>query len=138
MPLDMKNLSARGRPSLLSSRNNQCRNKNKRKTPPATRRIGADFPIDSATTGSLDHAAERTCIGVSEVLKAQTMRNGSSPRTKNTEKNIPQVKNHLLALAPMPESTSALMMALSTEEIASKSERPSIVIMAPNNISIFY
>src|SRR3989344_9287921 len=130
----MKNFSVLGKPIFLSSRNSQCRNKNKRNTPPATKSIGADFSIGSKTKGSEDHAADKICKGLSVVLKAQIIAKGRSPRTKNTAINIPQVRNHLRAREPMVESTSAFIIALSTDETASKSERPMIVIRAENRI----
>jgi len=136
--LDIKNFSVLGKPRCLSSRKSQCKNKNKRNTPPATSRIGADFSMDSKTKGSLDQAAEKICIGFRDALKAQIIAKGRRPRTKNTAINMPQVKNHRLAFAPIVESTSALMMALSTDETASKSDKPMIVNKAENSIVIFY
>ena len=86
----------------------------------------------------LDQAADKICIGESVVLKAQTIMKGRNPRTKKTAMNIPHVKNQRLALAPIVFNTSALMMALSTDETASKSESPMIVKRAENIIFLIY
>ena len=94
-----------------------------------------NFSMEDKTKGSLDQAADKICIGVSVVLKAQIITKGRSPRTRKTAKNIPQVRNQRLAFAPMVCRTSALMMALSTDETASKSERPTIVMRAENIIN---
>ena len=100
--------------------------------------MGADFSIDSCTTGLLVHAADKTCIGDNDVLKAHIIKNGNKPLTKNTAIKIPHVRNQRLARAPIVESTSALIIALSMDEIASKRDRPIIVSIAENNILIFY
>src|SRR3989338_8298208 len=94
--------------------------------------------MDSSTNGSLDQAADKICIGESVVLKAQTIIKGKSPRTKKTAINIPHVNNQRLARAPIVFKTSALMMALSTDETASKSDRPIMVIKAEKIIITFY
>src|SRR3989344_3246645 len=132
----MKNFSVLGKPNFLSSKKSQWRNRKSKKTPPATSRMGADFSMDSKTSGSLDQAADKICIGVRDVLKAQIITKGKTPRTKKTAMNIPQVRNSLRDRVPLVFKTSALIIALSTDETASKSDKPIIVIKAENIIVV--
>src|SRR3989338_3002739 len=95
-----------------------------RKTPPPTKRRGADVSIASATAGSLLKVANNASIGPSVGLTAQTIAHGKRPRTTNTAKRIPQIKNHRRAFSPIVERTSALMIALSILLIASNKQSP--------------
>lgn len=102
--------------------------------PPATSSMGAERSIEVCTTGSELHAAVNTCRADKLVLKIQIILKGKTPLIKNTAINIPQVRNHLRALAPIVDNISAFIIALSTEEIASKTESPMIVKIAPSII----
>ena len=63
-----------------------------------------------------------------------TMIQGSTPRRMNTANRIPQVRNHLRALACMVGRTSALMMALSMLVTVSKRARPRTMRMVEGDI----
>ena len=80
--------------------------------------------IDATTAGSDDKAAVKAPTGPKAGLTTQTISQGSKPLNKNTAIKSPEIKNHLLALADIVDKTSALMMALSTEEIVSNKINP--------------
>ena len=96
--------------------------------PPPESSICFELSIASATAGSELKAAVNDPIGPKPGLTAQTMAQGSAPRSKKTAIKSPQSKNHLLARWLMVERTSALITALSIEEIVSKSTSPETII----------
>lgn len=71
--------------------------------------------------------AVRAPIGPKEGETAHTISHGKNPRIIKTASNSPQVKNHLFAFSPIVDRTSALIMALSIEEILSKSTKPETI-----------
>ena len=71
-------------------------------------------------------------------LKAQIIVKGKTPRTTKTAINIPQVKNHFRARELIVDKTSALIIALSTDEIVSKSARPRMMSKMVNSIYTYY
>jgi hypothetical protein len=89
--------------------------------------MGADCSIAAITSGSLENVAVNAPIGPREVVDIQTISQGSNPRIAKTAINNPHVKNQRLALAPMVESTSALIMALSILVIVSNKTRPAMI-----------
>lgn len=97
--------------------------------PPAIRSIGAEDSTASVTLGSPLKVAVREPIGPKLGETAQTISQGSAPRTTKTATKSPQVKNHLLALSPIVERIWALIMALSTDETVSKRISPKTIKM---------
>jgi hypothetical protein len=91
--------------------------------------MGADCSIAVITTGSLENVAVKAPIGPREEVDNQTISQGSNPLIAKTAINNPQVKNQRLALSPIVESTSALIMALSTLVIVSNKTRPAMIRM---------
>ena len=104
--------------------------------PPPESKICLELSIASATAGSELKAAVNDPIGPKPGLTAQTIAQGSAPRSKNTAIKSPHKRNHFLALLLMVERTSALITALSIEETVSKSTRPRTTKMI-DKISIF-
>ena len=102
----------------------QCRNRKMRNVPPATSSMGADCWMAAVTRGSLEKVAVRASTGPRPGVAAQTMNQGRSPRTRNTAMRMPQMRNQRRAFSCMVESTSALMMALSTLLTVSKRQSP--------------
>ena len=92
--------------------------------PPPAKRIGADFSIDSKTTGSLLNDAVSALIGPSAGLAAQIIIQGNSPLITSTANNMPQSKNHWCTRRLIVESTSALIIALSILLIISNKHKP--------------
>jgi hypothetical protein len=89
--------------------------------------MGADCSIAAITIGSLENVAVNASIGPREGVDIHTISQGSNPRIAKTAINNPQVKNQRLALSPMVESTSALIMALSMLVIVSNKTRPAMI-----------
>ena len=100
--------------------------------------MGADFSIELFTAISPENVAVKEPIIPREGLNAQTIAQGKTPLTKNTAIKSPQTKNHLRIRAPIVESTSALIIALSIDETTSKRQSPKMVIMIEKTITIFY
>lgn len=115
-----------GSPNFLGSRKSQWKKTNTMNTPPPMRRRGDDFSIARTISGLLEKVSVRACRKDLFGKKSQTIRNGRSPLTTNTPNNRPQKRNHFRAAGFMVERTSALMMALSTLDMISKRERPSM------------
>lgn len=86
-------------------------------------RIGEECSIAAATLGSLLKVAVRAETGPSPELN-HTISQGRTPLTTKTAITIPQSRNHLLALLPIVESTSALITALSMLETTSNKTSP--------------
>jgi hypothetical protein len=83
----------------------------------------------AATAGSLEKVAVKDPIKPRLGLVAQTISQGSSPRTIKTANSIPHNRNQRLPLGDMVFRTSALMTALSILETISNKERPRIMSM---------
>jgi len=94
--------------------------------------MGAELSMASATFGSLEKVAVSAPIKLRDGVVIHTITHGSSPRTTKTANIIPQNKNHRRALALIPESTSAFIMALSMLDIVSKRDKPIIGISNEN------
>jgi len=92
--------------------------------PPPDNKIGAEASMAAITAGSELKAAVNAPIGPSEGFVAQTIAHGSKPRSKKTAIKRPQSKNHLRAFCAMVDKTSALIIALSMEDIVSNKISP--------------
>lgn len=101
--------------------------------------IGEEDSTASITLGSLLKVAINDPIGPRDGVAAQTITQGRRPRITNTAKKSPQTRNHRLAFFPIVESTSALMMALSTLLMTSKRQSPATVKnIAKKSIRVLY
>jgi hypothetical protein len=92
--------------------------------PPPMSKIGEEVSMAALMLGSLLKVAVREPRNPRDGVAAHTMSHGKRPRTIKTANNMPQNKNHFRALRLIPPNTSALIIALSTLEMTSKSARP--------------
>lgn len=102
-----------------------------RKVPPPINNTCEDSSNIFPTCGSLLKAACNNPPGPRDGTTTHKMRKGSTPRTITTAKSIPHNKNHRRAFAPIPESTSAFIIALSMLLIISNKLSPTTVSTIP-------
>src|SRR3989338_598068 len=89
--------------------------------------MGADSSITLAISGSELNDAVNAWIGPRLGLLIHMISQGRSPLTRNIAIRTPQIRNHLLAFADIVPRTWALMIALSTLMMSSKTLKPKMM-----------